>query len=314
MIQDIEVFHRRSFSLSKPFIFEEFPVACGLFVGLITLDCVYQVERVPASDEKQVALDWLLAAGGPATNAAIAFRHLGNQAKLLGALGCHPVTSLIQADLAEHRVEMHDLLPNFPAPPPLSTILVTAATGERAVVSRNAVDHQGDPAALSPDCLEGVDVVLLDGHQMAVGWQIARWAVAQKIPVVVDAGSWKPGFDQVCALATCVIAAAKFRLPGCNHPSETLRQLVRMGIPEVAMTQGNQPIHYIAAGQSGTLAVPQVAVKDTLGAGDFFHGAFCHYRLTQSFEAALLQAAAIASLSCQFLGTRAWLKEIAPQG
>ncbi|MGB6013601.1 MAG: PfkB family carbohydrate kinase, partial [Nodosilinea sp.] len=75
-------------------------MAAGLFVGLITLDCIYRVSHVPSSDEKIVAEDSLLVAGGPATNAAIAFAALGNHATVVGALGQHPLAELIRAELA----------------------------------------------------------------------------------------------------------------------------------------------------------------------------------------------------------------------
>jgi sugar/nucleoside kinase (ribokinase family) len=96
-------------------------------VGLTTLDCIYRVDHVPTADEKVVAQDSLLVAGGPATNAAVMFRHLGHQAAVVSALGQHPITSLIRTDLAAQQVELSDLTPNSPNPPPLSTILVTAA-------------------------------------------------------------------------------------------------------------------------------------------------------------------------------------------
>ena len=81
-------------------------------MGLTTLDCIYQVEHVPAADEKVVAQDSLLVAGGPATNAAVMFRHLGNEAVVVSALGHHPVTSLIRADLAAQKVQLIDLMPD----------------------------------------------------------------------------------------------------------------------------------------------------------------------------------------------------------
>ena len=62
---------------------------CGLFVGLTTLDLIYRVAHLPQSNEKQTAADLAIAAGGPATNAAVTFRHLGNQAKLMSAVGQH---------------------------------------------------------------------------------------------------------------------------------------------------------------------------------------------------------------------------------
>lgn len=283
-------------------------VATGLFVGLITLDCIYRVDHVPSSDEKIVAEESLLVAGGPATNAAIAFAALGNRARLAGALGQHPLADLIRADLATYNVEVVDLSPLLQSPPPLSTILVTAATGDRAVVSRNAVGRQAETAAL-PNLLTEVDIVLIDGHQMAASHTVAIAAQSQTIPIVVDAGSWKPGFDRVLPLATSVIAAAKFQLPS---QANTLTALSAMGIPEVATTHGSNPIQFRDRGAAGTLPVPQVTVQDTLGAGDIFHGAFCHYRLHTPFPNALTYAAQSAAQSCRHFGPRTWI-EHAPQ-
>ena len=285
-------------------------MATGLFVGLITLDSLYRVSHIPASDEKLVADDHLLVAGGPATNAAIAFAALGNRALVMGALGCHPLAALVAADLASHGVEVLDLTPQAQSPPPLSTILVTAATGDRAVVSRNAVGRQAPAPADLASALAGIDIVLIDGHQMATGLAIARAArppvpPVPPVPIVIDAGSWKPGFEHLLPLATSVVAAAKFRLP---ERGDTLAELAALGIAEVAITHGPSPIQSCDRGQRNALPVPQVAVQDTLGAGDIFHGAFCHYRLQSPFTEALAQAAQIAADSCRHFGPRAWLR------
>lgn len=286
-------------------------MAAGLFVGLITLDCIYRVSHVPNSDEKIVAGDSLLTAGGPATNAAIAFAALGNRATLVGALGQHPLAELIRAELATYDIAVVDLTPDLQAPPPLSTILITAATGDRAVVSRNAVGRQAEPPSDLKPLLKAVDIVLIDGHQMAVGHAIARQAQVQSIPIVIDAGSWKPGFEDLLPLATSAIAAAKFRLP---DQADTPTALSALGIAEVAVTHGARPIQYRHRDEAGTLPGPQVTVQDTLGAGDIFHGAFCHYRLQAPFVEALAQAAQVAAQSCCHFGPRAWIERIEKLG
>ncbi|MCY7284866.1 MAG: sugar kinase, partial [Cyanobacteria bacterium CAN_BIN43] len=43
----------------------------GLFVGLVTLDLVYLVTALPQSNQKIVALEDSMTAGGPAANAAV---------------------------------------------------------------------------------------------------------------------------------------------------------------------------------------------------------------------------------------------------
>jgi sugar/nucleoside kinase (ribokinase family) len=282
-------------------------MATGLFVGLITLDGIYRVDHVPSSNEKLVAEDSLLVAGGPATNAAVTFAALGNRATLVGSLGQRPLAALVRSELVEWGVDVVDLTPHIEAPPPLSTILVTAATGDRAVVSRNALGRQG----VLPDdverLLQGIDIVLIDGHQMGAGLGVAQQARSQNIPIVIDAGSWKPSFDQVLPLATSVIAAAKFRLPGLATATATRQALANLGLAEVATTHGPDPIQYFDRSEPGSLAVPQVVVKDTLGAGDIFHGAFCHHRLQVPFPDALDHAAWVAAQSCRYFGPRTWL-------
>ncbi|WP_088891378.1 sugar kinase [Leptolyngbya ohadii] len=293
-------------------------MARGLFVGLVTLDLIYLLEDLPDRNQKQVALDYAAAAGGPATNAAVTFGYLGNQAQGLSVLGSHPIRELILADVQSWGVSIADLQPDRVEPPPTSSILVTRSTGERAVISLNAVQSQAQPPAIPPDILTDVDIVLIDGHQMTVGETIAQQARAKGIPIVIDGGSWKPGFDRVLPYADAVICSANFRPPGCESISAVLDYLEALGIPHLAVTQGEQPIVYRSGGKSGEITIPPVKTIDTLGAGDVFHGAFCHFSLqshlfpagdSANFVKVLTQAAQIASLACTAFGTRSWMQQ-----
>jgi sugar/nucleoside kinase (ribokinase family) len=297
--------------------------AIGLFVGMTTLDLIYLATAAPGANQKVVALDTAIAAGGPATNAAVAFAHLGGQARLLSVLGSHPITELVRSDLAAHAITHLDLAPDHTPSPPVSSITVTQATGARSVISMNAVKFQADPSAalqsvLDQDTLQNVDVVLIDGHQMAVSAAIAAQARAAGIPVVLDGGSWKPGFETVLPHVDYAICSANFWPPGCETTAQVFEFL--SAIPNVAITHGEKPIEYAVGleptgdgrGQFGRLEVPAVTTVDTLGAGDFFHGAFCHFlrqaNLQKDFQAALAQASAVAARSCQSFGTRQWLE------
>jgi sugar/nucleoside kinase (ribokinase family) len=284
-------------------------MATGLFVGLVTLDLIYLTPALPKPNQKLVALDYLIAAGGPATNAAITFQYLSNSARLMGVIGCHPVSRFVLAELYDRQIELYDLQPNYPESPPTSSILVTQSTGERAVISINAIRTQASPDQIPAEVLQAADVVLIDGHQMAVGQDVARHAKALQIPVVVDGGSWKPGFEAVLAYTDYAICSANFHPPTCATPADVLRYLESLGIPHIAITQGEQPIIFSSQGKRGEMAVPVIAAVDTLGAGDIFHGAFCHFILRTSFEIALNQASQIAARACQSFGTRQWMEE-----
>jgi sugar/nucleoside kinase (ribokinase family) len=280
----------------------------GLFVGLTTLDTIYLTPTYPKSNQKLVASDYTIAAGGPATNAAVAFAHLGNTATLWSAIGTHPMTALIRSDLAHCGVTIADLDPHRCQPPPISSIVVTQATGERAVVSINATRSQIEGDRISFDCLQPINIILIDGHQMAVSQIVAQWARSQHISIAIDAGSWKAGFEAVLPLADYVIASSHFFPPDCHSRDETFAYLANLKIPNIAMTGGEQPIAFIHNGKIEKIPVPKVSAIDTLGAGDIFHGAFCHFIADQSFDRALESAGEIAARSCQFFGTRKWLE------
>ena len=80
----------------------------GLFVGLAVLDVIQLVDAPPGPDEKIVALDQAVAAGGPAANAAVAFAALGGRALLAAPVGAGPLAELIRADLTACGVELID--------------------------------------------------------------------------------------------------------------------------------------------------------------------------------------------------------------
>ncbi|MBD2450192.1 sugar kinase [Nostoc sp. FACHB-152] len=280
----------------------------GLFIGLVTLDLIYLADSAPKNNQKLVAADYTVAAGGPATNAAVTFAHLSNQATILGVVGSHPMTQLIRSDLENYRVAIADLEPNKQTPPPVSSIIVTQATGERAVISLNAAKTQANTGSIPANILQDIDIVLIDGHQMAVSEAIAQTAKAQNIPVVIDGGSWKAGFEKILPFVDYAICSANFSPPDCQIQTQIFDYLKSFGIPHIVVTHGEQPIAYLSSNQIGTITVPQIPVVDTLGAGDIFHGAFCHYILSENFPNALAKAANIAANSCQFFGTRRWME------
>ncbi len=283
----------------------------GLFIGLTTLDFVYLTSSIPQPNQKIVAIDSITASGGPATNAAVTFQALGNQARLLSAIGQHPMTVMIRHDLKN--LEQYDLWPDSSESPPISSILVTEGTGDRAVISINAKQLQVDrlPNRLEiAEILNDVDIVLIDGHQMAVSAEIAKQAKAQGIPVVIDGGSWKTGFDSVLPFVDYAICSANFMPPDDFMPPDenVFSFLSAFEIPFAAITQGSKAILYFDRERLGSIEVPKIQAVDTLGAGDIFHGAFCHFILQQDFQTALSNAAKIAARACQHFGTRSWIE------
>src|SRR5205823_3838017 len=107
----------------------------GLFVGLTTIDVQYLVEAFPASNSKTVAGQFAMSVGGPATNAAIAFSHLGGKSHLMSAIGNNQFTPFIESELQLYNVEFMDLSPEANQLPTMSSIVTTHGCGHRAVIT-----------------------------------------------------------------------------------------------------------------------------------------------------------------------------------
>lgn len=263
---------------------------------------------MPSPNEKVTALGTVVEAGGPALNAAVTVALLGGPITLVTAVGSSPLGEVVRADCAAHGVTLVDTAADgFDLP--VSSVLVTAGTGERAVVSRNSV---GTSSWVVPDddaltvLLDGVGAVLVDGHHLPVAVAVAAAARARAVPVVLDGGSWKPGLEALLAHVDVLVASADFRCPAGG----SLPDLLALGPAWVARSAGGGPVPWMADdGSSGEVAVPPVEVVDTLGAGDVLHGAFAAdlaRRGTGDLTASLARAVAVASRSVAAAGARGW--------
>ncbi len=282
----------------------------GLFVGLAAVDVSYTVDEIPRRNQKISVKGQLITPGGPATNAAATFAFLGGRTTLLTAVGAHPLASVIRDDLSHSSIRLHDRARGRRQPPPVSSILVHRATGERTVVSANAAVFSPVSAEFNPRWLAGVSIVLLDGQYMALCLAAAQAAHGRGIPVVLDSGSWKPGMAKLLPLLDTAICSGDFRPPGCRSESDVFQFLLAREIPRVAITRGDSAIRFVGDGKRGEIPVRRIRPVDTLGAGDIFHGAFCYYACQpgRTFRSALAAASRVATFSCRYPGTRSWME------
>jgi sugar/nucleoside kinase (ribokinase family) len=283
-------------------------------VGLATVDLVQRVARLPGVDEKAEALATEVAAGGPATNAAVTAAALGARVTLVAAVGAHPLAELIRADLDGCGVTLCDAAPRATAAPPVSAVTVLDSTGERTIVSRNA---RGVDVAVPPELsalLATADIVLADGHHPA----LALAAADSGRPLLLDAGSWRPVFARLLPRADVVAASAAFRVPdrtpagsartGAAAVVATRHALRAAGADRGAITRGPEPVSWWSGDTTGEVPVPAVTAVDTAGAGDAFHGALAVALAGDpNLEAALRFAVRVAGIRVRHAGPRRWL-------
>ena len=282
-----------------------------MFVGISTVDSIFAVASVPQQNYKVQVREWDLIPGGPATNAAVAFRALGGEATLLTVLGTHPLSELIRRDLAQQRIAVSDMAPEYADPPAFASVIVSPG-GDRLAVSTGAF-HLAQPDDIG-DTLETArpDVVLIDGYLSNLALDAIRKARAAGIPVIIDGGSWRPYFEDLLPHCDIAVCSEDFAPPGVIGTEAILGYLAERGVVYRAVTHGERPIVYQSPQGAGAVPVESIDAVDTLGAGDIFHGAFAYAWASgeRDFPTALAAASPTASLSCCHFGTRSWIAHL----
>jgi sugar/nucleoside kinase (ribokinase family) len=280
----------------------------GIFVGRSTLDIVYGCKRFPEPDGKVDAEVAYITGGGPALNGAVAFSALGGRARLCSVVGQGVFAGRARSDLEDHGVELFDVAAGETDVLPVSSVILTGPS--RAIVNQPLPERSsGLPDGSEARLFEArPDIVLSDGHLPDLALPILRRAREAGVPTVLDGGSWKPWTAELLPWIDIAVVSSRFQPPMASEGPSDVLGFLRDRVSEAAITSGPGPIRWSAGEASGEIRPPLSDAVDTLGAGDIFHGAFCHaYAASRDFSASLAAAAAIASRACGFWGPRRWI-------
>ncbi len=281
----------------------------GLFAGLTTVDIHYFVDSFPVSNKKVKTDAPELFVGGPATNAAVAFAWLNGGASLVSSTGKNSFSGFIENDLIQNKVQHFNLTGSLPVNPVVASVITSRKNGDRNIFTHNPERINPEINADELFLKSRPEIILLDGFYPESVVEFAHKARNQNIPVVLDCGSWKPQYRQLIPFADIVICSADFIPPGCKNEVDVVDFLHDGGVKKSAISRGEKNMIYFYEGKIGEVPVETIKIKDSLGAGDFLHGAFCYYYLHMGhdFVSALKQAAKFATFTCMFDGTRSWI-------
>lgn len=278
----------------------------GIFIGLNTIDNQFLIDCEINENSKYKAEKTGLFVGGPATNAAICFSYLNGKSKLYTPIGNHHFSNFIYEDLNNLKIEITDLNKDIDAEPTMASIITTKNNGNRTVFS-----YHPKPLSIQQvnnNNLDNSDIILVDGFYIDTTIELLKNRKTNSTPIVLDGGSWKPNMEKLLKYIDIAICSENFLPPGTKNQDDIFNFLHDYGIKYAAITQGEKPINYSINNSKGQIFIEPVEVIDTLGAGDFFHGAFCYYFAQDNdFIGSLLKASKIAGKSCKYFGTREWM-------
>lgn len=281
-------------------------VAC---LGMAVLDRIFTVPALPTGPTKLYADTVREVGGGPASTAAAAIVRLGGQARLFGRVGADTVGDAVLAGLAADGVDAAGVR-QLPGAQSAWSAVAVDPQGERLILNTPGRGLDVAPNWIGPDTLRGAGAVLVD-----MGWpdgaaRLLRLAREAGVASVLDADLGPhPGGSALAGLADHVVfsAAGLAHHAGTADPLDGLRHMaIRAPGAVLGVTLGGDGFLWLDAGTPRRSPAPTVAVRDTLGAGDVFHGAYALALAEgQGVPSAARFANAAAALKCTRPGGRA---------
>ncbi|MBF8190354.1 carbohydrate kinase family protein [Nonomuraea sp. K274] len=269
-------------------------------VGVVTVDTITTIDRLPAADGRVVGEPFTVAGGGPAATAAVALARLGARVGFCGVVGADDAGRLSRKLLEDEGVDTTWLRARPGVRTPQSMIMVSRASGTRAIVTSPSTAPDPPP--------RGVARWL---HADQTGYAAARVALGGGTSLSVDGGNPIPGLD----LAGVELYAPTAGSLCAAFPAPDLAASLRAaaaGAGQVVATLGGDGCDVLVAGE--LTHVPPVPVEpvSTMGAGDVFHGALLAGLVEgRPLVEAARRANLVAALSCRALDGRSGIPRAA---
>ena len=277
-------------------------MASVLVAGVAVVDFIFEVDEMPQLAEKYRARNAVIVGGGCAANAAVAVSRLGGEAFLASRMGDDVMADIILADLHEEGVNTDAVNQATAGRSSFSSVYVDGS-GERQIMNFRGSGLTEDIGWL--DTAMHTDAILADNRWSPITTKTMAMARARDVPGVIDAEA--PISIEVLTGASHVAFSKQglLALTGEENPVSALKTASSRLTPWLCVTDGPDGVYFLHKGKVENIAGFTVDVKDTLGAGDIWHGAFA-LRLAEGANeiAAIEFANAAAAIKCKTYGGR----------
>ena len=249
--------------------------------GVATLDVLTEVEKFPLAGEKAKILSREYHGGGLTATALVAASKLGASCWYGGALGLNDISNQVRQLLAGYGVNLPAKTPYPPETEPIAaTVYLERQSGERTILWSEfltpppILHEEAIAIALSAQCL------FADQFFPTTLIPLYRRVRAKGIPIVGDFESYDhPDTDEAFALVDHPVLPASIVRDYFGYddlPSAVLQILNQQDRSAVVITDGIQGVWFAGKEDKQVHHQPAfpVAVCDTTGCGDVFHGAY----------------------------------------
>jgi ribokinase len=273
-----------------------------IVIGQCTMDHLAVVDPFPKPDSKTQCHTLRIEGGGPAATAAVALARWGVSCAFFGVVGGDSFGAAIRRSLEQEGVDATGLQVRAGHESQVAFILCHPSTDQRTIVYRAPTGPALRADEVDLDWVRSARALHVDGLGMEAALAAAKTAHRAGVPVIVDAGSFRPGMQELAGASDYFVASEPFAravLDGGDNPAEACRRIAAWGPRRLAgVTLGAKG--YLAWIRGRLVQRPsiQVEAKDTTGCGDLFHAAITFGAVQQWPTEQSLDLAAWAAAQC----------------
>jgi len=282
-------------------------------LGQCSLDYLSLVDIYPQVDAKKEVLEWHEQGGGPVATALVALARLGADCRLYGITGDDEAGGKIRQALAGEGVEINGLLKRKGGSSQQAFIAVEKGSAKRTIFWRRPTGKTLQPDELGVDFLIGSDFLLIDGLMREASFAAVKKARQMSVPVMLDAGSARPGMLELAGLCDYVVASEVFAegLGWKLTPEALLKEASSLRVKALTITLGEKGSLTVSGDRVIRMPAFKVDAVDTTGAGDVFHAGYIYGLLHKwDLEQVVRFASAVAAIKCKRMGGRAGIPHL----
>ncbi|KPJ60523.1 MAG: hypothetical protein AMJ46_05800 [Latescibacteria bacterium DG_63] len=276
-------------------------------LGYTATDYLAIVPNLPEFDTKLEATCLSIQGGGPVATGLVTAARLGHSCSYIGKVGDDSFAEFMVAELAREGVDVRRVVCEKGAESQFAFVMVDSSSGHRTIVwTRGTVSKLRQGEAILTD-IDSCRCLLLDDLEVEAAIEAALRAREAKVPIVLDAGTFREGMGKLLPLCDYIVAGREFgtQLAGTSAPLAAARDIHDKTGNVAAITMGEEGCVCVDTDGVHRQGAFKVRAVDTTGAGDVFHGAFA-VGILKGWELpkVLEFSSAVAAMKCRRLGGR----------